>query len=308
MGSTMAAAVVLSAGSLAHPLAPQCGYEDCAAFCSGECPLRPNISKPGTEDLTVYRMTPYNVSGILQHDTGDAAGDMGFLLAKFLRDSRCSPPYDTHECFLDDHTIVGAFNVSFDSQYGPYLKCNPTSFTPGGEYLNMSDWTCAYGYPGADVWKVTIPGAMCPPPCNRANISVGKDPTLHRFWFPEWSLISAFGGYWYDTPARGECLAGHVPGDGSGCTWAVRETPKYINATCLVTGLFKRVEASSPACFQRCPPNVPPSDPCYVDCFEAAIRYGNTTTAMLVQEWEAAFVRCPSLQPVPPQLHTLARP
>lgn len=25
-------------------------------------------------------------------------------------------------CFLDDHTIVGAFNVTFDAAYGPYLK------------------------------------------------------------------------------------------------------------------------------------------------------------------------------------------
>ena len=65
---------------------------------------------------------------------------------RYLQESKCEPPYDTRECFLDDHTIVGVFNVTFDAAYGPYLRCNP-NFIQGDEpYLNMSDWLCAYGY------------------------------------------------------------------------------------------------------------------------------------------------------------------
>jgi hypothetical protein len=42
-----------------------------------------------------------------------------------------------------------------------------------------------------------VKGAMCAAPCQLANVSVGKDPTLHQFWFPEWQLDHAFGGYWF---------------------------------------------------------------------------------------------------------------
>lgn len=45
----------------------------------------------------MYRMTPYNVTGVLQHDTGDVRGDLGFLLVKYLDSSMCSPPYNTRE-------------------------------------------------------------------------------------------------------------------------------------------------------------------------------------------------------------------
>ena len=38
----------------------------------GTCPFRPNISAAGTESLTVWRLTPWNVTDLAAHDTGDA--------------------------------------------------------------------------------------------------------------------------------------------------------------------------------------------------------------------------------------------
>jgi hypothetical protein len=89
-----------------------------------------------------YRMTPWNVTGMVDHDTGDVRGDLGFMLAKYMSESKCRSPYNTEACFLEDHTVVGAFDVIFDSNYGPYLKCNP-NFLPGSDVrVNMSDWLC----------------------------------------------------------------------------------------------------------------------------------------------------------------------
>ena len=34
------------------------------------------------EDLTVYRLTPGNVTDLVDHNTGDALGDLGFMLKK----------------------------------------------------------------------------------------------------------------------------------------------------------------------------------------------------------------------------------
>jgi hypothetical protein len=55
------------------------------------------------------------------HDTGDAGGDLGFLLSKYMRNSACTPPYNTEECFLDDFPIVGQFKVQFDGMYGEWV-------------------------------------------------------------------------------------------------------------------------------------------------------------------------------------------
>lgn len=67
--------------------------------------------------------------------------------------SGCHPPYITHKCFLADRPLVGRFNVEFDATYGPYLKCNPKALGNSTEYLNMSDWQCAYNYPGPSAWR-----------------------------------------------------------------------------------------------------------------------------------------------------------
>lgn len=54
---------------------PAAGYCGCDDFCANKCSLAgPNRR----ENRTVYRVTPYNVSGLRDKDTGDAAGDLFF--------------------------------------------------------------------------------------------------------------------------------------------------------------------------------------------------------------------------------------
>jgi hypothetical protein len=87
-------------------------------------------------------MTPWNVTGMVDHDTGDARGDLGFMLQTYMTESKCRAPYNTEKCFLEDRTVVGAFDVTFDSNYGPFLKCNPNFLAGSDERVNMSDWLC----------------------------------------------------------------------------------------------------------------------------------------------------------------------
>lgn len=109
-------------GQITHPPSPTATpHHHRYSFCSGMCPFRPNISHIGLDNLTVYRITPWNVTDMGDHDTGDAAGDLGFLLSKYMTNSHCSPPYITEDCFLDDFPIVASFPVTFDATYGPYV-------------------------------------------------------------------------------------------------------------------------------------------------------------------------------------------
>ena len=92
----------------------------------------------------------------------------------------------------------------------------------------------------------------------RANVSVGKDPALHHFpWYfkNKTTLLSYFGGYWYNTPSLGKCDAGRRPGEGEGglgCTWRIREAPTYIKASCLIDKLVAKLYAANSSCFDKC--------------------------------------------------------
>ena len=134
-----------------------CGYNDCADFCDGACPYRANMSFDGAQNLTVYRLTPWNVTDLVNHNTGNAAGDVGFMLQLYMDGaSSCHPPYVTSKCFLADRPLVGRFDVEFDAAYGPYLKCNPTNADNSTQWLNMTRWLCAYNYPGSGAWTCVL--------------------------------------------------------------------------------------------------------------------------------------------------------
>ena len=202
-------------------------------------------------------------------------------------------PYNTKACFLDDHTVVGRFDVTFDGSYGPYLKCNPAPATTDPHWLNMTDWVCAYHGPGPNEWDPGADPAYCAAPCQRANVSVGKDPTMHHFYYPpgKKSVLTYFGGYWYSTPRLGRCAGDHTPGDGSGCTWRVRAAPTFINVTCMADRLFAAVERAGPACFRGCGGgggSKGRADPCYVRCVRATVLAGISVVSM-VKVWESAF-------------------
>ena len=56
------------------------------------------------------------------------------------------------------------------------------------------------------------------------------------------------GGYWYSTPAAGECKGDARPGDGSGCTWRTVAVEKYTAAKCVTSKVDAAVEMYNEPC------------------------------------------------------------
>ena len=93
---------------------------DCDGFCSGKCSLPTAAGPPAT--LTLYRLTPRNITDLVNKDTGDAEGDAFFTVNEYDLPMRCSQGVSTNArgCFLDVNDIYMAFEVQVDGLYGPY--------------------------------------------------------------------------------------------------------------------------------------------------------------------------------------------
>lgn len=89
----------------------------CEDFCTYKCSFyNASMGVDGSiKTKTLYRITPPNVTGILNKNTGDAPGDISFwLLSK--RSSKSS---------LDSDDLYGAFSTEMSTEFGPYMLCNP---------------------------------------------------------------------------------------------------------------------------------------------------------------------------------------
>jgi len=132
--------------AVAAAVAPPCDVEHqsgdavCASFCNYECGFY-NAShgeRGQPVNLTVYRLTPKNVSGLLNKNTGDAPGDVSFVLSKKNLTQHCLHYPDGLGCHTDNanEDIYGTFVVEVDGQWGPYQMCNPA------DGWDTKDWRC----------------------------------------------------------------------------------------------------------------------------------------------------------------------
>ncbi len=164
----------------------------CQDYCTGKCSFY-NISAGDSGsplNQTLYRLTPQNVRGIANHNTGDVAGDVGFILANRRKALECLNNQTSRGCFLDNSSanIYGAFDVEIDGQFGPYLQCNP-------EFQNASKpfecWqkcdtppncTNTSGYNswvnGTSGWAG--PACFCPS-CAHCSKAVGRAPNPYTW-------------------------------------------------------------------------------------------------------------------------------
>ena len=101
--------------------------EVCEDFCTSKCSFyNESLGETGQPtNITVYRITPKNTTGIQNKDTGDAPGDISFYLARKNLTQQCARDPTSFGCFLDGDNIYGKFVVEIDGQYGPYFECNP---------------------------------------------------------------------------------------------------------------------------------------------------------------------------------------
>ena len=194
-------ALLLLAASGAHgnisnmpdPLAKQAAC-DCAGFCSGHCSLPTPAGAP--ETLTLYRLTPRNITDLVNKDTGDAEGDAFFTLDEYDLPMRCSQGASTNArgCFLDVNDIYMAFEVEVDGLYGPYGHCNP----PHQNSL-VGNFSCRGMGHGAAPQNTS---AYCY--CPRTNRTVGRQHVSDQFGRYGSGFVSKLShlldGYWYSTP------------------------------------------------------------------------------------------------------------
>eukprot|EP01065_Artemidia_motanka_P043694 TRINITY_DN6096_c1_g1_i1.p1 TRINITY_DN6096_c1_g1~~TRINITY_DN6096_c1_g1_i1.p1 ORF type:complete len:418 (+),score=120.14 TRINITY_DN6096_c1_g1_i1:55-1254(+) len=88
-------------------------------------------------NMTVYRITPRNYSGVANMDTGDAAGDAFFGLLELSAPLVCANGNNPLNTLCANQPIlqIPAFNVytqftvEMDDRFGPYAPCNPDSST-----------------------------------------------------------------------------------------------------------------------------------------------------------------------------------
>jgi hypothetical protein len=86
------------------------------------------------ENITLYRITPRNYTGVRDLDTGDAAGDVFFGLYELTTPILCSGPAANTQgvtCTNVPILQIPFFNVyteniiEVDTRYGDYSECNP---------------------------------------------------------------------------------------------------------------------------------------------------------------------------------------
>ena len=108
--------------------------EVCASFCAGECAFYNASAETGSpRNLTLYRLTPANVTGLRNKDSGDMVGDVNFFLMRRNLSLGCDAHPNQWGCFLSGDDVYGQFSVEVDGLYGPYQECNPALVVgPGG--------------------------------------------------------------------------------------------------------------------------------------------------------------------------------
>jgi hypothetical protein len=149
----MLALVALSVG-----VPPACDVQNasvCDSFCTGGCGFyNTSLKERGMpQNLTVYRITPKNVSGLANKNTADPPGDLTFVISRKNLTQQCLHDPSGRGCHTDLESVAlyGQFLIEVDGQWGPYLMCNPV------DGWDTSDWRC-----GQECLEPTSAG--CNPP------------------------------------------------------------------------------------------------------------------------------------------------
>ena len=222
-------AVMAAAGKPACDLT-QSGDTYCASFCAGECGFY-NSTIGGAGDrgepfnMTVYRITPANVTGLLNKNSADAPGDISFVISKKNLTQQCLHAPQSIGCQTDQEglDLYGEHRVEVDGLWGPYQLCNPALG------WDTSTWWC-----GPECFQPTEAGCNKPfrPPvngtgfngdplcwCERTAKAVGREqapsPAMYgpSFSFPPGYAKQCVGTF---KPFAADATAGACIDGGSG--------------------------------------------------------------------------------------------
>lgn len=219
----MGIATVLLAGLSKQPscdIRTQTPAQFCEGYCTGQCSFyNTSLGDTGAPtNMTLYRLTPKHVRTLGNHNTGDAPGDVGFILENRRKALECLRNQTSRGCFLSNATdnIYAAFDVEIDGQIGPYFQCNPL-------YQNASNpFECwqkcetppnCHNESGYDSWvngSDNWAGVNCfCKHCPRCNKSVGRAPNPYT-WQGHLPKGWPRQCYAFDAAPHGHCLTGRV--------------------------------------------------------------------------------------------------
>eukprot|EP00037_Helgoeca_nana_P009992 m.87625 g.87625 ORF g.87625 m.87625 type:complete len:350 (+) comp19942_c0_seq4:5092-6141(+) len=306
-------AIALPERSVEVSLSPNC---TCAQFCNSTCAAT-NVGSP--ETVIMYRLTPLNVTELAEKDTGDAAGDLGFLLMTLQKLVTCTPEQaNTDECFLAFEPTIRQYFVETNGKYGPFMRCNPLQF-PGNTdmmHVDTRSWGCFpwHGHPPTP-WVPSSRSTSCPDMqyCPELmNKTVGRDPAMHHAFDPSRpNLATYFGGLWYSVPSQGKCPEGTAPGQS--CSWRLQpgKTGKVVNASCMAKRIMVPIELNGKPCYDECPQPLDRTSDCYFGCLDKAV-FGSTAHGVtippvnkftVIDLWNKAFASetpstggCPNIE------------
>ena len=193
-----AALLVALAGATAPPCdLSKSGDEFCDDFCNNRCGFY-NRSWGETgrpQNITLYRVTPHNVTGIVNKNSADAPGDITFVISKKNLTQVCLHDPTEQGCSTDveQKAMYGEHHVEISGQWGPYQMCNP------GLGWDTRNWLCGQ-------YCQTPTNSTCPPMdpsyvqngtgwsdspmcwCDRTDKSVGRQrapgSTGHHSYMP----------------------------------------------------------------------------------------------------------------------------
>lgn len=150
----------------------------------------------GVVNLTLYRVTPRNYTGLDNLNTGDAAGDAYFGLYALNTPLLCKPGKGAFgiTCKSKGITHIPGFNVyseyivEADDRFGPYAECNPDP--ENGEKYACAHWDqqrnnvkeCWWNSTANPEWATRFAGACSRDECDCAALfdkAVGAQLTNH---------------------------------------------------------------------------------------------------------------------------------
>lgn len=309
--------------------APACDVRKknvCDDFCNYRCGLQNSSESGQPHNITLWRLTPTNVTGLRNKDTGDAPGDISYFLEKLSRTKDCRQHPSDVGCFNEfGSAIYGQFTVEVDGQYGPYLMCNPTRvgshpgrWGPEGGWKDSREFQCGQSclFPtkehgcGKPWYKRNgtsrhSHGVSCWCDTSQRELkTVGRQPMPDSSGSQNHSFSwRSLGGYWYSTPMISECPEG-APLGTNGCTWRIVKSI-YRNASCVNGKLNDAVEKYGAACFDKCSKPLNRTGDCYLDCYKDVLQGNNSIPRMsdkqILDPWRNAFDHggCPTAHPSP---------
>jgi hypothetical protein len=257
----------------------------------------------GTQNLTVYRVTPKNYSGLTNMNSGDAAGDAYFAIYELTFPLYCQQNKWDLSCSSTGILNIPNFNVytksvvEVDSRFGLYSGCTPDPNTgifkcdpyssdcwwnaTGPSKLNS--FTQFEGVPGCDhtakgchckAWQEQAFGYYMCPECDR-HASWHNQTAL---WKDLEDIAIKLNGSWYSTRSEGECTGSQVVG--VDCWWREVEVQRTINATCLGSSLKSAIVSNYPECFHACPQPKNATSDCWIQCLLQSVNGGGPVSAL----------------------------